>query len=87
MKRSYRRARKGYKKSFKKKRIYKSWKKSAKGKFNTVADAGYFEKLTKQADFTVDASTNFAQMIVNWTATGASGNSEIFFTGSGASAS
>lgn len=40
--------------------MYKSYRKSAGGKFNTRADAGYFEKITKQADLTVDAGATFA---------------------------
>lgn len=63
--------------------MVKSYRKSAGGKFNTRADAGYFEKITKQSDLTVDAGATFAQMVVNWTATGASGASELFLTGGG----
>lgn len=51
------------------------------------ADKGHLEKLTRMYHMTVDASGNFAQFDVNWLATGVSGQSSVFFTGSGGSVS
>ena len=79
MKRTYRRARKSYKKRSFKKRYTRKGGFKYKGK----ADGGYLEKIIKTAYLIVDQTGTYASHAVHWIATGVSGNDDTYHTGGG----